>query len=458
MTRFVLLVLACALVASGCGGAMYKGYEQSYAEAPAADYDADGVYDSPDAAGEMAYREELDYEIEGEYWADENGYAEMDTRGYGGAPGPLAEPAPAPPAMSARRMAKKAADSSVTMQTGLAGKSKPKLAQQSGQQVQDPQAQGVQKGTEPLETEEPLVVYTGFLKLRVKRLLEAVDEITKITEDQGGYIESLTRQVIVVRVPAKDFDEVIKTFASVGELLERRIKALDVTEQFTDLGARLAVAKEARARLVKLLEKTDDVEERLRILQEIKRLSEMIESIESTLSTLQNLVDYFTITIELEPILDESATWVHRSPFGWVRALSPHLTTIEDGMDEFEIDLPADFVLFEKDDVYRAQAADTTVIRGGVVDNEPLGNNAFWSDAVHHELEGRGEALVEDGEAGPVYYRLYRSDDIQPRYYLVAVKAHGDDLYVVEVFYPSEKAFEAHHKAVVEALGTFEVY
>jgi hypothetical protein len=303
----------------------------------------------------------------------------------------------------------------------------------------------------------PMVVYLGFLKVRVKRLFDAVDEITEITEKMGGYIDSLTKYVIVVRIPAEDFDEVIAAFSKIGELLDSRIKAMDVSEQFTDLGARLAVAKEARERLLKLLEKTDDVEERLCILNEIKRLSEQIESIESKLATLKNLIDYFTITIELVPVLEDSGAEVRRSPFPWVRNLEAHLASIFDGKDDFSLKLPSDFVLFEKADEYLAQAADTTVIRGGVVDNEPRADNAFWSKALHHEMEGRGEKSIAEGKAGPMSYNIYRSEDIQPRYYLIAVSAHKKDLYVVEAFFPSEEAYKTHHEEMVEALSTFEV-
>ena len=249
----------------------------------------------------------------------------------------------------------------------------------------------------------------------------------------------------------------MSAFARIGEILDRRVKALDVSEQFTDLGARLAVAKEALARLMELLEKVEDVDERLLILQEIKRLSEQIESTESTLATLKNLVDYYTITIELEPILEASHVTVNRSPFPWVRDLAAHRTTIEEGVDEISMKLPADFVLFEKDDVYRAQAADTTVIRAGVVDNEPRGDNDFWVDAVEHEMIGRGEVNLSSEDAGKVSYTVYKNEDVQPRYYLVGVYAVGEDLYVVEVFFPNEEAYEAHRDAVIEALGTLEV-
>jgi len=305
--------------------------------------------------------------------------------------------------------------------------------------------------------DRPLVVYLGYLKLRVKRLLEAVDAITRLTEEAGGYIESLSSQAVVVRIPADDFDKAMATFAALGDVLDRRVKALDVTAQFTDLRGRLAVAKEARERLLELLEHVQDVQERLRILQEVKRLTEQIESIESTLSTLQNLVDYFTITIELQPILATGAPVTHRSPFPWVRALTPHRGTIDDGRDDVRLRLPAGFVLFDEEDVWRAQAADTTTLRVGRVENEPRGGAEFWANAVTHEMDGRDEELVEDGTAGLVTYRVFRNKDVQPRTYLVGVHARGDELWVIEVFYPNEGAFERHHRAVVEALATFGV-
>lgn len=324
----------------------------------------------------------------------------------------------------------------------------PPLSSPSDTQTPDPPS------TTP---EEPMVMYTGFLKLRVKRLLESMDAITALTEEKGGYVESMTQQVMIVRIPKGDFEGAMAAFQALGEVLDRRVESMDVTEQFTDLGGRLAVAREARARLLELLEAVTDVHERLRIMQEIKRLTEQIESIESKLKTLQNLVDYFTITIRLVPVLDNPGTQLQRSPFPWIHGLTDHAPTLFDGKDEISMTLPKGFVLFEEDDTYRAQAADTTIIRAAVVDNEPRGDNRFWSDAVHHEMKGRGEILVDDGKAGKLSFRLYQSDDVSPRYYLIAVYAVDEDVYVVEVFYPNEASKTAHHKGVIRALKSFEV-
>jgi hypothetical protein len=119
------------------------------------------------------------------------------------------------------------------------------------------------------------------------------------------------------------------------------------------------------------------------------------------------------------------------------------------------LELPAGFVLFEEDDSYRAQAADTSILRAGMVPNEPRGNNRFWADAVHREMVGRGEKLVERKAAGDVAYGLYRNDDLKPRWYLIGIAVEGDELFVIEVFFPNEVSFKQHHAAVVQSLATF---
>ena len=303
--------------------------------------------------------------------------------------------------------------------------------------------------------DKPIVVYLGYLKLRVRRLIEAADAVTAKVEKLGGYIESLSQTVVVVRVPAGDFDAAMAAFAELGTVLSRNVKALDVTEKFTDLRGRLVVAKDTRDRLLALLEQVTDTKERLRILQEVKRLTEQIESVESKLATLQNLVDFYTITIELEPVVANTGRVVHRSPFPWVRNLAAHRTTLRDGKDDVRMSVPKGFVLFDDDDSWRAQAADTTILRAGRVDNEPRGTSEWWASALKHELEGRDEDAVEDGRAGAMSWAIYRNKDVQPRTWLLGVYGHGKSLYVVEAFFPNDAAFERHRAAVVGVLDSF---
>lgn len=305
--------------------------------------------------------------------------------------------------------------------------------------------------------DDPMIVYSGYLQLRVKRLLDAVDQITTLVEKRGGYIDSLTASAVVVRIPGKDFEEAMKALSAVGDLLDRWVRAQDVTEQFTDLKGRLTVAEEARERLLKLLAKVENVSERLRILQEIKRLSEMIDTIDSSLAAIRNLVDYFTITLDLVPVLAVERVDTGLSPFEWIRSLKPHVQSLYEGKDAITVKLPRGFVLFDDEDHFRAQAADTSVIRAATVVNEPLGDNRFWADAVDFEMTTRQEKIIESAQAGKLTYRVYENDDVTPRFYLVAILAGPEKITVIEVFYPNKEAYRRHHAGVVEALETVEV-
>ena len=304
---------------------------------------------------------------------------------------------------------------------------------------------------------EPMVVYLGYLHLRVKRQLEAVDAITRLAQQHGGYVETLSGRVIVVRVPAHDFDGVLAAFASVGEVLDRRIKALDVSRQFTDTRGRLEIARNARERLLHLLKSVSNVEERLQILEEVKRLTEQIETAESVLATLRNLADFFTITIELEPVVVQTAGTTHRSPFEWIRRLSPYSVTLEKGKKHITLLAPRGFVQFEDDDLWRAQAADTSMLRAALVQNEPRGDAAFWSRAIAHEMQGRDFEAVQDKVLGLAHVRMWRNKDVRPSYYVVAVMPAGDDVCVVEAFLPNETAWQTHRAALEQALVGLQV-
>ncbi len=308
-----------------------------------------------------------------------------------------------------------------------------------------------------MKIDQPLVVYFGYLKLRVRRQIEAFDEITKLAQAAGGYVQTLSGRTVVVRVPATDFDSAMARFAAVGEMLDRRVKAVDVSRQFTDIETRLIVANQARARLLQLLERVKTTDERLQILDEIKRLSESIETAESTLAALRNLADYFTITIDIEPVIEDGAVAVHRSPFEWVRNLTAHLVTLTQGKKAIAMTMPQGFVLFADDDVFRAQSADTSLLRVGRVPNEPKGDATFWSLAVHHEMEGRDEELVEQKAIGGLQVRVYRNKDVRPRYYVVGTLVAGDYVYAAEVFVPSDAAWKLHRDGLLQALSTLEV-
>ena len=113
--------------------------------------------------------------------------------------------------------------------------------------------------------EERKRVYSGFAELLVDNVEQTKMEATTIAENAGGYVENSYEDSITIRVPAEDFPAIFNRVMALGEVLDSYEETIDVTDYYADLEKRLEIAKETRARLYELLERTEDVDERIEI-------------------------------------------------------------------------------------------------------------------------------------------------------------------------------------------------
>jgi hypothetical protein len=290
--------------------------------------------------------------------------------------------------------------------------------------------------------EERQKVYFGFLKLLVQSIKESKSSISTLAEEKGGFVESSYGEVIIIRVPKEEFDNVFTTLTGYGEVLDRSIETYDVTEFFQDLSSRLEISEKTRKRLYELLEKTRDVKERLKILKEIRRLSEEIEKIKLTLESIKRLIAYSRITIELKQRLaDLSQENKSMIPFPWISALDPFGTTISRLDGKMKIDLGDDFAIFDDSKFFFAESTDGIRIRAGTIHNFPRGDGQFWQQALSHHLAPfyKTTESIEQGNVGAV---LFTSKDLQPFSYLVGVIVKDKKLHVIEVLFPDPTSYE----------------
>src|SRR4029079_788180 len=114
----------------------------------------------------------------------------------------------------------------------------------------------------------------------------------------------------------------------------------DVTEAFTAIDLRARTLRATQARLVELLGKAKEEEEKLRLLQELTRVSEELDAIETQLRTLSDLASMSRITVEA--VAREAFTSGGGRPeldgFGWIRGLSPFNRS--PGEDPHRVELP----------------------------------------------------------------------------------------------------------------------
>ncbi|HUT65760.1 MAG TPA: DUF4349 domain-containing protein [Spirochaetota bacterium] len=304
--------------------------------------------------------------------------------------------------------------------------------------------------------EERKRVYSGYCKLGVDSVEKRTEEVFEIAESFGGWIEQAAGNIVIVRIPAERFEEAFNRVLDIGRLIDKSIETQDVTEQYLDLSARLELARGTRERLYRLLERTDDVKERLRILREIRRLTDEIEEIQARFNLLKEQIAFSAITVELVPRLAYETPYREKIPFAWIRNLDPVYTSIYELSKKVSYELPDDFAVFEKEDAFRAESADGTRVRIGTVPNLPDGDSLFWRKALGYHLDQfyRKSEALSTGSAECV---LFTSKDREPFYYLVGVVAEKRTLLVIEAFFPSEDSFGKRYEEIERSIEDLEV-
>lgn len=167
----------------------------------------------------------------------------------------------------------------------------------------------------------PMLIYTATLNLAVFQVAEASKEVETMARDAGGFLARRDDASIVIRVPARKFDDIIKRIEKLGDVLHRNVSAEDVTEQFMDMEVRLKNARAVRDRLQQLLEKATKVEESLSIEKELTRVGTEIETLEGKLKYLRDRVMFSTITVSFQPKQSDTVKPSVRIPVDWLDQL-----------------------------------------------------------------------------------------------------------------------------------------
>lgn len=293
-----------------------------------------------------------------------------------------------------------------------------------------------------------LRVFSADMTISVASVDDARKALLSVTDELGGYVESSQRDYVVLRVPAATFDQVITHIASLGIVIDRSIRAADVTEQYADISNRLRIAVAARARLEELLARTDDSEEQIKILRGIRRLTEEIEQLRGEIGTLDQLIAFSRVAVTLVPRRQTDRIAREEIPFGWIRRLDPLAASTSSSGALLRIEVETDFAQFSTGRFIRAESADGVRIRVGAVENSPRGSRDFWQRALsfHLRLLYRSVVPTVAGEFSGV---LLKSKGGPPYYYLVVVRPAEDELIVGEAFFPSEETFGRRFDQIV---------
>jgi hypothetical protein len=143
------------------------------------------------------------------------------------------------------------------------------------------------------------IIKNADIRLLVKDTDVALSRTTQIITDLGGYIVSsrawyqdyfgnnLKYATVTIGVPADQFERALQRFRDLSiRVLDENATGEDVTDQYVDLQSQLQNLEATRARIQEFLKDAKNVEEALRINQELSNIESQIEQIKGRMNYL----------------------------------------------------------------------------------------------------------------------------------------------------------------------------
>jgi len=179
---------------------------------------------------------------------------------------------------------------------------------------------GAEGGGESLDqpqVQDRKIVRTATLELHVDNVIEAVQQIDDVaaaaggfvsasnvfvdTEENGGdQVERTQTASVTIRVPADAYSAVMGQLRGIArETVSETSDASEVTEEYTDLQARLRNLEATEARYLELLNKAATIDEILTVQDRLNQVRLEIEQVTGRINVLNNLTDFATITARL---------------------------------------------------------------------------------------------------------------------------------------------------------------
>lgn len=159
----------------------------------------------------------------------------------------------------------------------------------------------IRNGTLSIVVESPATAVAGVEKIiaGIPGAFIATAEVRQLRERQPS--------MFTLRVPAEAFDQAMSALRALAqEVLVEQVAARDVTEEYTDLDARLRNLQAAETQLLTFLEKAEAVDDLLKVEKRLAEVRQEIEQLQGRVNVLENRIALATIHLLLHALPDIS--------------------------------------------------------------------------------------------------------------------------------------------------------
>lgn len=215
------------------------------------------------------------------------------------------------------------------------------------------------------------LIRTVRLEVETLEFDELLAYVQNKTAELGGYIESMNvyngsgytsyygngyrrerNASLTLRIPKDNLDGFLTEVDTRGNVINRSEQEVDVTLDYVDLDSHKQVLLAEQERLLDMMERAETIEDLITLESRLSDIRYQIESMESRLRTYDNQIDYSTVylslneVVELTPIVVEEKTAWQRMGEGFMESLENIGNGIQEFFINFVIALPYLIILF----------------------------------------------------------------------------------------------------------------
>ncbi len=212
------------------------------------------------------------------------------------------------------------------------------VAENGSTQVQDPLADRklIKTVNMTVETKE-FDVLLETLETRVTQLGGYIERLETYNGSVYGGYRSRRNADLTIRIPQNQLTGFLDEVGNISNVIRRSENVQDVTLTYVDLESHKKVLEAERDRLIELIAQAEYLEDILTIESRLTEVRYQLESMESQLRTYDNKINYSTIQLYVEEVMEltpiaEETVW-QRIAGGFLE----NLTDIGDGLVEFAI-------------------------------------------------------------------------------------------------------------------------
>ena len=255
------------------------------------------------------------------------------------------------------------------------------------------------------------------MDLETKSFDELVSSIETQVYELGGYVEesritgrhynsdNLRYGVMIIRIPRETVNGFLNNIGSVANIVEKAENIENVSLKYVDIESQKKSLEIEQERLISLLERTEKMEDIMSLEARLTTVRYELQNLATEIRTIDNLVDYSTITMNLQevklmsPSIEKEESAGTRIKRGFDEKLQSFSEGFEDFAVWFVLNLPLFIVMiiivliiiiivkkiikkiFEKDNFYKSV--------NKVIDTEEVANSADIDDesVKVHEAE-----------------------------------------------------------------------